>query len=115
MNLQPKKELTEQEIQRGLKFVIGDGLAAEAMTALTGGAFLVSMALLMGASNFQIGVLAALPTFKNIFQLLAIVLVRKYSNRRGIAVACAVLARSPLLVIGILPLLFPSAASIEAL
>lgn len=115
MNLQPKKELTEQEIQRGLKFVIGDGLAAEAMTALTGGAFLVAMALLMGANNFQIGLLAALPTFTNSFQLISIWLVRRYNNRRAIAVICGFLARVPLLAIGSLPFFFSSSTTVEVL
>src|SRR5215218_3038487 len=115
MNLRPKKELTEQEVQKGLRLVIGDGLATEAMTALTGGAFLVAMALLMGANNFQIGLLAALPTFTNIFQLLSIWLVRRYNNRRAIAVICGLLARFPLLLIGSLSLLVSSSASVEAL
>jgi MFS family permease len=115
MYLQPQEKLTENEIHRGLKYVIGDGLAAEAMTSLTGGAFLVAMALLMGASNFQIGILAALPTFTNIFQLLSIWLVRRYNNRRAIAVTCNLLARFPLIVIGSLPLLFSSANSVNVL
>src|SRR5581483_3784861 len=115
MNLRPKKELTEQEVQRGLRYVIGDGLAAEAMTALTGGAFLVAMALLMGANNFQIGLLAAMPTFTNTFQLLSIWLVRRYNNRRAIAVLCALLARIPLLVIGSLPFFFSSSTTVEVL
>jgi MFS family permease len=115
MNLQPQKELTEEEVQRGLRFVIGDGLAAEAMTSLTGGAFLVAMALSLGATNFQIGLLAALPTFTNIFQLLSIWLVRRYNNRRAIAVICNLLARFPLIVIGSLPLFFSSANSVNAL
>jgi len=83
--------------------VIGDGLAAEAMTTLTGGAFLVAMALLMGASNFQIGLLAALSTFTNLFQLISIWLVQRFNNRRAIVVVCSFLARSPLIVIGIIP------------
>src|SRR3954454_11079841 len=116
MNLRPgKQQLSEQQIQAGLKLVIKDGLAAEAMSAFTGGAFLVAMALMMGASNFQIGVLAALPTFTNLFQLLSIWLVRKYNNRRAIAVICAFLARFPLLIIGSLPFLFSSSASINVL
>lgn len=108
MNLRPKKELSEAEVQTGLKLVIGDGLAAEAMTTFTGGAFLVAMALLMGATNFQIGLLAAMPTFTNIFQLLSIWLVRKYNNRRAISVICSVLARVPLLIVGSLALFFYS-------
>jgi len=115
MNLRPQKVLTEQEVQRGLKLVIVDGLTAEAMTTLTGGAFLVAMALLMGANNFQIGLLAALPTFTNIFQLLSIWLVRRYNNRRAVAVFCGLLARFPLLVIGSLPFLFSSSTSVEVL
>jgi len=115
MNLQPKKELNDQEVQEGLKMVIGDGLAAEAMTVLTGGAFLVAMALLMGANNFQIGLLAALPTFTNLFQLLSIWLLRRYNNRRAIAVICGLLARFPLLVIGSLPFIFSSSTSVEVL
>ena len=106
MNLRPKKELTEAEIQTGLKLVIGDGLAAEAMTTFTGGAFLVAMAILMGATNLQIGLLASLPTFTNVFQLLSIWLVRRYNNRRAISVTCSLLARFPLLIVGSLVLLF---------
>ncbi|GAA4312295.1 MFS transporter [Compostibacter hankyongensis] len=115
MNLQPKEQLTDEEVQRGLRFVIGDGLAAEAMTVLVGGAFLVAMALLMGASNFEIGLLAALPTFTNIFQLISIWLVRRYNNRRAIAVICSLLARAPLLAVGSLLLLFPATTSVEVL
>src|SRR3954467_542049 len=115
MILEPKEQLSDAEIRKGLRMVIGDGLATEAMTSLTGGAFLVSLAILVGASNFQIGILASLPTFTNIFQLLSIWLVKKYNNRRAVAVICALLARSPLLVIGSLPLLFSSATTIQVL
>ena len=88
-------------------------MASEAMSALTGGTFLVAMALLLGASNFQIGLLASLPTLTNIFQLVAIRLLQKYNNRRVIAVLCNGFARFPLLVIGVLPLLFTTGTSIE--
>ncbi|MVT08005.1 MFS transporter [Chitinophaga tropicalis] len=100
MSLQPRPELTESEVQKGLKMVIWDGLLAEVMTSFTGSAFLISMALLMGANNIQIGLLAALPTFTNLSQLLSIWLVRKYNNRRAVAVYCAYLARFPLILIG---------------
>jgi MFS family permease len=88
-------------------------MASEAMSALTGGTFLVAMALLLGASNFQIGLLVALPTLTNIFQLLAIRLLQKYNNRRAIAVLCNGFARFPLLIIGLLPLLFTTGTSIQ--
>jgi MFS family permease len=100
MDLRPKQQLTEAEIKKGLKLVIGDGLAAEVMITFTGGAFLIAMALLMGASNFQIGLLAAMPMFTNIFQLLSIWLVRRFNNRRAVTVFSSLLARIPLIIIG---------------
>lgn len=114
MNLQPKEVLTESEVRRGMRVVIWDGLASEMMTTFTGSAFLVAMALLMGANNVEIGVLAALPTFTNIFQLISIWLVRKFNNRRGIAVFCAFLARFPLVCVGLSAILF-SGSSISIL
>lgn len=101
MKLQPKAVLTESEVQKGMKVMIADGLASEMMSTFTGSAFLVAMALLMGASNVQIGLLAALPTFTNIFQLISIWLVRKYNNRRAISVYCSYMARLPLALTGI--------------
>jgi len=98
--LKPKETLTDADVQKGLAMVIWDGLAAEVMTAFTGGAFLVSMALLLGANNVQIGLLAALPMLTNLSQLLSIWLVRKYNNRRAVAVFCAYFARTPLIIIG---------------
>src|SRR5690606_16381335 len=100
MALKPQSELTENDLKRGLTMVIWDGLASEVVTSLTGGAFLVAMALLLGANNLQIGLLAALPMITNVFQLLSIVLVRRYQNRRAISVLCLTLARIPLAIIG---------------
>lgn len=82
--------------------VIGDGLATETMTVFTAGPFLVAMALLLGATNLEIGILAALPTFTNVFQLISIWLVRHFNNRRVICVICSILARLPLVIIGVM-------------
>lgn len=108
MYLKPKAVLTDEEIKKGLGIVIWDGLAAEVMTSFTGGAFLVALALLLGANNVQIGILAALPMFTNIFQLLSVWLVGKFHNRRAVAVYCSFLARIPLIFIGCNVLLFSS-------
>jgi MFS family permease len=89
-----------------MKLVIADGLASEAMTTLTSGTFLVAMLVLLNANNFQIGLLAGLPTFTNIFQLLSVWLVRRFNNRRAIVVISSFLARTPLLIIGLLILIF---------
>lgn len=115
MNLKPSETLSPKEVNKGLDLVIKDGLAAEAMTTLTGGAFLVALALKLGATNFQIGLLASLPTFTNVLQLISVWLVQKYNNRRAVAVAANFLGRFPLLVIGLLPFLFTTGTSISVL
>ena len=115
MKLHPSVTLNEQQVQSGLKLFVQEGLAAEAMATFTGGTFLVAMAVLLKASNFQIGLLAALPAVTNIFQLLSIWLVQRYKNRRAISVICSFLARVPLFIIGLLPLIFSKGTSINAL
>lgn len=115
MRLTPSENLTDAQIQSGLKSIVKDGLASEAMTTLTGGAFLVALALSYGASNFQIGLLAALPTIASVFQLFAVYLVQKYENRRAITVYSSLFARLPLLIIAFLPFLFPSSLNLTLL
>jgi len=114
MNWQPSKTLTQPEITGGMRMIIGDGITSEAMITLTTGTFLTAMAILLGASNFQIGILAGLPTFTNIFQLISIWLVRRYNNRRVLSILCSLLARLPLVIVGLITLLSPK-ASINAL
>src|SRR4051812_5299337 len=115
MKLRPSTHLNDHQVQSGLKYFIHEGLAAEAMATFTGGTFLVAMAVLLKASNFQIGLLAALPTLTNVFQLLSIWLVQKYRNRRAISVICSFFARVPLFAIGALPFFFSENAGISAL
>lgn len=114
MTLVPQKELSESDVKKGLKMVILDGLATEVMIAFTSSTFLVAMAILLGANNKQIGLLAALPAFTNLAQLISIVLVRKFNNRRAIAVYCSYLGRFPLILIGAI-ILWMQSASMELL
>jgi MFS family permease len=115
MNLKPVKNLSEDQLKSGLKLVVADGLSAEAMVVFTSGTFLIAMAIHMGASNFQLGILAALPTFTTIFQLFSIWLVQKFKNRKAITAFCNFMARVPLIAIGVLPFLFTAGTSIEIL
>jgi MFS family permease len=115
MKFTPTENLTKDQVSSGLKLIVKDGLAAEAMATLTGGAFLVALALKFGASNFQIGLIAAIPTLANVFQLLAIYLVHTYANRRAITVYSSLLARGPLLLISLLPFIFSAEISLNIL
>ncbi|MDE3250316.1 MAG: MFS transporter, partial [Bacteroidota bacterium] len=99
MNFTPTPAITEKQLHAGMHQIVRDGVSTEIMTVLSGGAFLVAMALLLGATNFQIGLIAALPTFMNLFQLVSLWLVRRFRNRKAISVFCSILARVPLILI----------------
>ena len=115
MNFRTSSNLSPQQVQSGLKYIVKEGVAAEIMVNLTGGTFLIAMALHLGASNFQIGLLASLPILTNIFQLISVWLVRKYQNRRAISVITSFIARFALVVIGLLPFLFSGVGGVEVL
>lgn len=106
MKFEPKQSLTEQQIQLGLRQVIKDGIASQAMAILTGGAFLVAFAVKLGASNLVIGLLAAIGPLAQLLQLPAIFVVEKIRNRQAITVVAAGLARLSWLLIALIPLLF---------
>ena len=59
--LQPSPELTDEVRQRGLKALTFQAIAAAGADGLMSGGFLAAFALLIGASNFHIGILTALP------------------------------------------------------
>jgi len=106
MELRPKESLSDSEIQSGLDYVIKDGIASQAMGILTGGAFLVAFAIKLGASNFVIGLLAAIGPLAQLLQLPSILLVEKIRNRRAIVVVTAGLSRLCWLIIALIPFLF---------
>lgn len=115
MNLRPSESLSEAQVKSGLKSIIADGMFAEAMIALTGGTFLVAMALQMGASNFQLGILASMPMFCSIAQLFSIYLVKKYNNRRAVTVVSNIVGRLPLFIVAVIPFIFPAGTSVTVL
>ena len=98
--------LTEEQVQSGLGYVIKDGIASQSMGILTGGAFLVAFAVKLGASNFIIGLLAAIGPLSQLLQLPSIFLVEKIRNRRAIVVIAAALSRLCWLIIALIPFLF---------
>jgi len=107
--------LSETQIATGEQSILKDSLAGEAMVNLSGGAFITAMAIHLGASNFQIGLLASLPILTNIFQLLSIWLVKRYNNRRAVAVISSFLGRFPMLFAGFLPFIFSTAVGLKLL
>ena len=60
MFLKPEEKLSDQQIQSGLRWIVRDGVTTQAIVTFTSGAFLIAFALKLGASNFVIGLLAAI-------------------------------------------------------
>ena len=58
--------------RRGLRLVLYDALASEAMGTLTTGVFLAGFAVELAAPNFAIGILAAVPFFVQLLQIPAV-------------------------------------------
>ena len=115
MRLKAEESLTDDQVRSGLEYIIKDGVASQAMGVLTGGAFLIAFAIKLGASNFVIGLLAAIGPLSQLLQLPSIFLVEKIRNRRLITVIAAGLSRICWLVIALGPFIFPAKIAIAVL
>jgi len=82
----PGSGLTSRDIGRGLRLSIVEGVFANGHLALTGGMFLTGLALFLGASPFQMGLLAAVPALTASFGFLSTLLVRRIGSRRKLVV-----------------------------
>lgn len=105
----------DPEVRHSVRMVIGDGICSQVMGVLTGGAFLVAFALMLGASNAVIGLIAAIPAIAQLAQLPAIFLVNRIRHRRAITVVAAFLGRLFLCSTIALPWLVPEPMRIPLL
>ena len=115
MSTENEGNVTDQKVQSALKNIIRDGVASQAMGILTGGAFLIAFAIKLGASNFVIGLLAAIGPLSQLLQLPSIFLVEKIRNRRLITVVAAGLSRLCWLIIALSPFIFPAEIAVAVL
>ena len=95
--------------ERASRLVLYDALSHEAMGALTTGVFLVGFAVVLGASNFAIGVLAAVPFLAQLLQIPAVLLIERWRARRSVCVWASGIGRCFLLASAVAPLLGPEA------
>jgi hypothetical protein len=98
-----------------MRAIIQDGVASTAMGTLTTGTFLIAFALLLGASNLTIGLLAAIPPLLQLLQIPTILLIEKLRNRKLISLLCAGLSRLFWLPIIAIPFLFSPSAGLTVL
>jgi MFS family permease len=101
--LAPQRTVSESELKRGLRYLLVDASFATAIGALNSGVVLLALALHIGASNVEIGLLAAIPLFTQILQAPAVTLVERLRARRRISVACVFVARLALPIYALVP------------
>jgi len=97
---------------RVFRLVLYDGLASEAMGTLTTGVLLAGFAVELGASNFAIGVLAAVPFLIQLLQIPAVILVEHWRDRRRICVSACLIGRLFLLACSAVPFLGPAGIAV---
>ncbi|MDP8261948.1 MAG: MFS transporter [Candidatus Ancaeobacter aquaticus] len=98
--------ITEQQLTTGLNAVVKDGIMSHLMGIFTSGVFLVGIALHLGASNFEIGLIAAIPPLSQLIQIPAIYLIEAVNNRKKIVLASAFISRFAWLFVALSPFLF---------
>ncbi|MGI4881445.1 MAG: MFS transporter [Janthinobacterium lividum] len=103
--LMPQAIISPEERDRGLRYLLVDAAFATAIGALNSGVILLALALHVGASNIQIGILAAIPLLTQTLQAPAVILVERIRRRRLISVACVFTARLALPVYATVPLI----------
>jgi MFS family permease len=81
----PQPTLSEDEVNYGLRMMTLEGVASLAMFSVTTSGILAAYALILGANNFQIGILAAISFITQALQIPAIFLVEKLRWRKAIA------------------------------
>lgn len=106
----PADDVSGPELDRALRLVLLDGLTTQVMVTATTGVFLVGYALQFDASNFIIGLLAAIPFFGQMVQLPGILLVERVRVRRAVCVVASLIGRLALVVAALAPFLPPAAA-----
>ncbi len=96
-----------ETLQTPLRSLIADGVCSQVLGVLTGGAFLVAFALMLGANNVTIGIIAAIPSAAQLMQVPALYLVNRVKRRRLISVACSTVGRLFLLSVVAIPWFAP--------
>ncbi len=109
----PKPILEEADIDKGMRFLLFDGIFAQTTLVLTTGAFVIGLALALGASNTVIGLLAAVGPVMQALQVPAIYLVERWRKRRPLTVLAVTLSRLALVGVAFVP--FTIAPSSRAL
>ena len=113
--LQPTDNLGDAERERGLRYLLLDGVSTQVMGSMTGGALLVAFALLLGASNTVIGLIAAVGPFSQLLQIPAVIVVERLRRRKVLVMSALFVARIFWVVVAVIPWLVDEEHRVEAL
>ena len=97
--------LSPSAVRRGLRLSIVEGSLSNIHITATGGAFLTGFALLLGAGDFELGLLAALPFVGQLFQFVGAYLEERLGERRRLCALSAAASRSLWAIMAALPFL----------
>lgn len=92
-------------VQRGLRLSIIEGALTAPYLTVTAGALLTGIALSLGATPLEIGIIGALPFVSQMFQFVGAYLEERLGERRRLAAWTAAISRSFWVVIVALPFL----------
>ena len=82
-----------RSIRRWLPYITWEGAFANVFIVGTGGAFLTGMALLLGASDFEIGLLGAIPFLAQLAQICSAYLMDRNGGRKSLTLVSIAIAR----------------------
>ncbi len=98
--------LEEHHQKKAARMLVLDGVCVIGMMTLQGGVFLPAFALLLGASNYQIGLLTTIALISQLMQIPGLALVNRIRHRRLVVVSFAAVSRLIWLPIILIPFFF---------
>ncbi|WP_205479210.1 MFS transporter [Sphingomonas arenae] len=113
--LAPRSHISSADRAGAVRNLLIDAAAATAIGALNSGVVLLALALHIGASTMQVGLLAAIPLITQVLQAPAVKLVEALRRRRLISVAALVIARLALPVYAVVPFIADRTVAVSVL
>ena len=101
--LRPTPEMTERDTRTGLRNMTWQAVAAAGADGLASGGFLAAFALILGASNFHIGIMTAIPFIVQPLQILAVVVVERMRMRKIVAVIAYFITYATWIPVALIP------------
>lgn len=97
---------SEKDIQKGMRISVLEGCFATVHGTLTTGAFLTGFALLLGANDFQIALMMAIPLLTQILQIFSVHVLERFGGRKWISGIFSTIGRSLWALLALIPI-FP--------